>query len=80
MQKSVIIHECLTFEQATFEDMTVQNGTIEFVSSSLAFHYIADFQLLIKKINKALYEGGILLFFLEHPIGTYYFGNWNLPL
>jgi len=62
------IHECLTFEQAAFEDMTLQYGTIDFVSSSLAFHYIADFQLL--KISKALCEGGILLFSLEHPIVT----------
>ncbi|WP_285400297.1 class I SAM-dependent methyltransferase [Lysinibacillus sp. fls2-241-R2A-57] len=71
------IHECLTFEQAAFEDMTVQNGTIDFVSSSLAFHYIADFQLLIKKISKALCEGGILLFSLEHPIVTANKGKEN---
>ena len=50
--------------------MTVPNGVIDFVSSSLAFHYIADFQLLIKKISTALCEGGILLFSLEHPIVT----------
>ena len=64
------IHERLFFEQVAFEDMTVLNGTIDFISSSLAFHYIADFQLLIKKISTALCEGGILLFSLEHPIAT----------
>lgn len=62
------IHDCLTFEQVAFEDMTVPNGSIDFVSSSLAFHYIADFQLLIKKISTALFEGGILLFSINHPI------------
>lgn len=64
------IHENLSFEQVAFEDMTVPNGAIDFISSSLAFHYIADFQLLIKKISTALCEGGILLFSLEHPIVT----------
>ena len=71
------IHEGLTFEQAAFEDMTVTNGTIDFVSSSLAFHYIADFQLLIKKISTALCKGGILLFSLEHPIVTANKGREN---
>lgn len=71
------VHECLTFEQCAFEDLTVPNGTIDFISSSLAFHYIADFQLLIKKIRTALSEGGILLFSLEHPIVTANKGNEN---
>lgn len=70
-------HEGLTFEQAAFEDMKVPNGTIDFVSSSLAFHYIADFQLLIKKISTALREGGVLLFSLEHPIVTANMGKEN---
>lgn len=68
-------HEGLTFEQAAFEDLTVPKGSINFVSSSLAFHYIADFQLLIKKISRGLCEGGILLFSLEHPIVTANKGN-----
>lgn len=75
--KKLHIHEGLTFEQAAFEDMTVTNGTIDFVSSSLAFHYIADFQLLIKKISTALCKGGILLFSLEHPIVTANQGREN---
>ena len=64
------IHERLSFEQVAFEDMIVPSGTIDFISSSLVFHYIADFQLLIKKISTALCEGGILLFSLEHPTVT----------
>lgn len=70
-------HECITFELTAIEEMTVPNGTIDFVSSSLAFHYIADFQLLIKKISMALCEGGILLFSLEHPIVTANKGKEN---
>ena len=43
---------------------------IDFISSSLVFHYIEDFQLLIKKISTALNGGGTLLFSIEHPIVT----------
>lgn len=68
-------YEGLTFEQAAFEDLTILDGTIDFVSSSLAFHYIADFQLLVKKISMALCEEGVLLFSLEHPIVTANKGN-----
>ncbi|MGE7024209.1 class I SAM-dependent methyltransferase [Solibacillus cecembensis] len=71
------IHVGLNFEQVAFEDMEVPNSTIDFISSSLAFHYIADFQLLIKKISTALCEGGILLFSLEHPIETANKGKEN---
>ncbi|WP_409290833.1 class I SAM-dependent methyltransferase [Peribacillus sp. SCS-37] len=71
------IHEGLTFKQAAFEDLKVPHGTIDFVSSSLAFHYIADFQMLIKKISKALCKGGTLLFSMEHPIVTANKGKEN---
>lgn len=70
-------HKCLTFENIAFEDMPVSNDPVDFVSSSLAFHYIADFQLLIKKISSTLCEGGILLFSIEHPMVTANKGNKN---
>ncbi len=38
--------------------------------SSLAFHYIEDFEMLISKICSVLNDGGILLFSQEHPIVT----------
>lgn len=44
------IHENLSFKKIALEDMNAPNGLIDFVSSSLVFHYIADFQLLIKKL------------------------------
>ncbi|WP_267493466.1 methyltransferase domain-containing protein [Lysinibacillus sphaericus] len=58
--------------------MTVPAETFDFIGSSLAFHYIADFQLLIKKISTVLCEGGVLLFSIEHPIVSANMGkdNW----
>ena len=72
------VHDNLFFEQVAFEEMTVPAETIDFIGSSLAFHYIADFQLLIKKISTALCEGGVLLFSIEHPIVSANMGkdNW----
>lgn len=63
-------HEHLNFVNTAFEDMNIPNDSIDFISSSLVFHYIEDFQLLIKKISTALNDGGTLLFSIEHPIVT----------
>lgn len=60
----------LHFEQIAFEDMHVQPESVDIVTSSLAFHYIADFQQLIEKIFVLLRQDGILLFSMEHPIST----------
>ena len=40
------------------------------IVSSLAFHYIEDFNLLMEKLNKLLANDGILLFSTEHPLTT----------
>lgn len=63
-------HEHLNFVNTAFEDMNIPDDSIDFISSSLVFHYIEDFQLLIKKISNALSDGGTLLFSIEHPIVT----------
>ncbi|MEO4055010.1 class I SAM-dependent methyltransferase [Solibacillus sp. CAU 1738] len=63
-------HARLQFEQVAFEDAEVIEGSIDFISSSLAFHYFADFDALIKKISTALCTNGTLLFSMEHPIVT----------
>ena len=42
----------------------------DMVFSSLAFHYVEDFNKLIKDINNLLNENGILLFSQEHPSAT----------
>lgn len=42
----------------------------DFVYSSLAFHYVEDFEKLMQDIYKLLNSGGELLFSQEHPIVT----------
>ncbi|MGC4421127.1 class I SAM-dependent methyltransferase, partial [Streptococcus suis] len=36
----------------------------------LAFHYVADYENLIKKIYRILKSGGKLVFTVEHPVFT----------
>ena len=60
-----IEYRCIAMEDADFHD-----GEFDLVLSSLAFHYVADFDTLIKKITRWLKPGGFLIFSQEHPIAT----------
>ncbi|MEC1178388.1 class I SAM-dependent methyltransferase [Metasolibacillus meyeri] len=70
MARSLHANENLSFEQVAFEDVAVPAASMDFISSSLAFHYIAEFSPLIEKISLTLCSGGILLFSIQHPIVT----------
>lgn len=63
-------HPDLQFIQSDFEDVMIATESLDFISSSLAFHYFADLDELFKKISEALREYGVLLFSMEHPIVT----------
>ena len=52
------------------EDIDFKEENFDIVLSSLAFHYILDFNDIIKRINNILKPGGILIFSQEHPIAT----------
>ncbi|MBP2242124.1 2-polyprenyl-3-methyl-5-hydroxy-6-metoxy-1,4-benzoquinol methylase [Cytobacillus eiseniae] len=69
------LHDRLTFKNIAFEEFAVRNESIDFISSSLVFHYVADFQQLIEKISAALCARGTVLFSIEHPIVTANKGN-----
>lgn len=62
--------EHLDFQNGAIEDLDLAEESIDFISSSLAFHYIGQYQALIQKISKALKKNGILLFSIEHPVVT----------
>ena len=57
----------LIFQTIGLEDLIIEEDTIDFISSSLALHYMDHFGEVIKKISSALKEGGVLLFSIEHP-------------
>lgn len=45
-------------------------GEYDIVYSSLVFHYIKDFEKLMKQIDSLMKKDGILLFSQEHPLTT----------
>ena len=49
-------------------------ASFDLVLSSLAFHYIADYPALCRKVEQCLAPGGDFVFSVEHPVFTAY-GN-----
>lgn len=70
----------LDFIRVAFEDLELEDASIDLVVSSLAFHYMADFRSVMEKVSTALRDGGELVFSCEHPIVTANKGgeNWVL--
>lgn len=60
-----VSYQCLPIEDISFE-----KESYDVVISSLAFHYIASFEMVCKKIASILTPGGCLIFSTEHPIFT----------
>lgn len=62
----------IEYQCAAMEDLDFPTETFDVVLSSLAFHYVKDFEPLVKNIAKWLKKGGEFVFSVEHPIFTSY--------
>ncbi|MBQ8792402.1 MAG: class I SAM-dependent methyltransferase [Clostridia bacterium] len=60
----------ITYMVMKMEDLEGLDQKFNIVYSSLAFHYIEDFDKLLSDINRHLNEGGLLVFSQESPINT----------
>lgn len=60
----------ITYQCIAMEDMTFPDETFDVVLSSLAFHYVKDFEPLVCNIAKWLKPGGEFVFSVEHPVFT----------
>ena len=60
----------LTFLKMAMEDLPNLQGRFDVILSSLAFHYIKDFDKLIEDIRRHLTDNGVLIFSQEHPMAT----------
>lgn len=60
----------IEYKKAAIEDINFSENEFDIVISSLAFHYIENFEVVCKKINKCLIMGGEFIFSVEHPIFT----------
>jgi len=61
-------HPNVTYRRAAMEDLDFPPDRFELVVSSLAFHYVAEYAELLRRIGHWLVPGGHLVFSIEHPI------------
>ena len=60
----------IKYETIAMENISSIDEKFDVVISSLAFHYVEDYDKLLKDIYELLNDNGILIFSQEHPIGT----------
>lgn len=63
-------HEKIEYHCSPIEDFQFNHQTFDLIISSLAIHYIEDYDSLITKISQLLKDGGEFIFSTEHPIVT----------
>src|SRR4051794_9280066 len=61
-------HPRVAFQRASMEAVAFPPDRFELVVSSLAFHYVADYHGLCRRIAGWLVRGGVLVFSTEHPV------------
>lgn len=60
----------IEYVHTAIEEVNFPAGTFDIILSSLAFHYIANYEALVKRINQFLKADGKLIFTVEHPVFT----------
>ena len=75
----------IEYRRAAMEDLSFPADSFDVVLSSLAFHYVRDFEPLVQNISRWLKPGGDFVFSVEHPVFTaygsqdlYYDGNGTI--
>lgn len=65
----------ITYLNMPMEDIAELQDTFDIVISSLAFHYVEDFEGVIRNIHSLLKENGIFIFSQENPLCTCHSGG-----
>lgn len=60
----------IEYVKSAMEDLFFKEKQFDTIISSLAFHYIEDFNALVKNIAYWIKDGGDFVFSVEHPIFT----------
>ena len=68
--KEESVNAKIEYRNMSMTDISNLNETFDFIYSSLAFHYVKDFDAFAKDMYSVLNAGGQLLFSQEHPIIT----------
>ncbi|REF73477.1 methyltransferase family protein [Paracoccus versutus] len=66
--KAATSDPAIAYRIADLDTLNLPAAAFDLVYSALAFHYVAEFDRLIRMIHKALAPGGDLVFTIEHPI------------
>ena len=62
----------IEYRCAAMEDLQFADSSFDIVLSSLAFHYVRDFEPLVAHIARWVRPGGNFVFSVEHPVFTAY--------
>ena len=62
----------IQYRRAAMEDLAFAPGSFDVVLSSLALHYVRDYEPLVENIFRWLTPGGAFVFSAEHPVFTAY--------
>lgn len=62
----------ITYQRCAMEDIEFEPESFDIVLSSLALHYVENFEIIVKKVHTILKSGGAFLFSAEHPVFTAY--------
>ena len=60
----------ITYINMAMEDISGLDMKFDLIISSLAIHYVRDFDKLVRDVNALLKDGGTFVFSQEHPINT----------
>jgi len=63
-------NETVTFLRMSMNDLSGLNQEYDVVLSSLAVHYIEDFDRLLRNVYRLLNHDGVFIFSQEHPLTT----------
>lgn len=58
------------YQKKAMEELEFEPEIFDVIISSLAFHYVRDFEALAEKISRWLKPGGAFVFSVEHPVFT----------
>lgn len=63
-------HPRVRYQRADLADFDLPAGSVDLVVSSLALHYVEDFDDLVRRVAGWLVPGGRFVFSVEHPVVT----------
>jgi 2-polyprenyl-3-methyl-5-hydroxy-6-metoxy-1,4-benzoquinol methylase len=74
--KRLTTDDAIVFVCGAIEDFATGSETFDLAVSSMALHYVKDFEAVARRVFDALKPGGCLILSVEHPICTANPAGW----